>query len=102
MVYERSGGVCEQCGLRSVNVQYHHRRPRGMGGSRAKDTNSASNCVLVCEQCHRFIESYRHEFLERGWLVAQGKSPGETPIWRHSHWVLLDDHGCVIPVKETA
>jgi 5-methylcytosine-specific restriction enzyme A len=34
---------CERCGDWNATVQCHHRRPRGMGGSRAADTNLASN-----------------------------------------------------------
>jgi len=104
LVFERAHGVCEQCGATypTAQYQYHHRRPRGMGGSKATDTNGAANCVLVCQQCHQFIESYRHEFLERGWLVAQGHKPAETPIWRHKQWVLLDDYGYVTPTEEGA
>lgn len=64
-----------------------------MGGSKAADTNTASNCVLLCERCHRFIESYRHEFTQTGWLVKQGKNPAEVPIWMHQQWVYLDNEG---------
>ena len=101
LVYERAHGVCEQCGKTQPAMHYHHRRPRGMGGSKASDTNGAANCVLVCDKCHRFIESYRNEFLERGWLVPQGKKPSEQPIWRHQQWVLLDDYGYVTPAEES-
>lgn len=100
LVHARAQGYCEQCGGRQAAMQYHHRRPRGMGGSKAVDTNGAANCVLVCDKCHRFIESYRHEFTEKGWLVPQGKSPTETPLWRFGHWVLLDDYGYTTPTDE--
>lgn len=102
IVQDRAKGACEQCGEPGFGFQFHHRRPRGMGGSKAADTNTASNCVMVCDRCHRFIESYRHEFQQRGWLVAQGKKPSEQPIWRHKQWVLLDDYGYVTPAEESA
>lgn len=101
LVYQRARGVCEQCGNTQPAMQYHHRRPRGMGGSKAADTNGAANCVLVCDKCHRFIESYRHEFMAKGWLVPQRQSPAETPLWRHGAWVLLDNYGYVTPVEDT-
>lgn len=102
VVEERSGGRCERCGVVRDDMQYHHRRPRGMGGSRQPDTNTAANCVLLCSYDHALIESMRDEYLELGWLVRQGQKPADVPIWRFKKWVLLDDHGCVIPVKETA
>lgn len=102
LVHVRAHGVCEKCGLASHNLQYHHRRPRSMGGSRRKDTNQAANCVLVCLGCHSDIESYRRMSLDTGWLVRQYNKPADVPLWRHSQWVLLDDHGCVLPTKETA
>ena len=36
IVDERRRGRCEMCGL-AVPVVYHHRRPKGMGGSTAPD-----------------------------------------------------------------
>lgn len=98
LVFDRASGVCEQCG-KSGGLQFHHRRPRGAGGSKAPDTNGAANCVYVCLKCHNFIESYRHEFLNSGWLVRQGKSPAETPLWRQGAWVLLDDYGYITPIE---
>jgi len=93
IVQDRAKGSCEQCGTPGFGFQFHHRRPRGMGGSKASDTNTASNCVMVCDRCHRFIESYRKEFTDKGWLVPQGQNPSEMPLWRFGRWVLLDDEG---------
>ena len=98
LVFLRSGGRCERCGLIELAMQYHHRRPRGMGGSRATDTNGAANCVLLCVYCHRDIEAYREAAIDFGFLVPQGKKPAETPLRRHKKWVLLDDFGYVTPV----
>lgn len=101
LVRDRANGRCEQCAQRP-GAQYHHRRPRGMGGSKDPDTNLAANCVFVCDQCHRLMESYRFEYGQRGWLVAQGKKPCETPLWRQGQWVLLDDLGYVTPTDGVA
>ena len=98
LVFLRSGGRCERCGVIRTRVEYHHRRPRGMGGSRATDTNGAANCVLLCIYCHRDIEAYREAAIDFGFLVPQGKKPSETPLRRHKKWVLLDDFGYVTPV----
>ena len=102
LVYLRSGGRCERCGAIRTRVEYHHRRPRGMGGSRATDTNGAANCVLLCVYCHRDIEAYREAAIDFGFLVPQGKKPAETPLRRHKQWVLLDDFGYVMPAEESA
>ena len=102
LVYLRSGGRCERCGVIRIRVEYHHRRPRGMGGSRATDTNGAANCVLLCVYCHRDIEAYREAAIDFGFLVPQGKKPAETPLRRHKQWVLLDDFGYVMPAEESA
>ena len=102
LVFLRSGGRCERCGVIRIRVEYHHRRPRGMGGSRATDTNGAANCVLLCVYCHRDIEAYREAAIDFGFLVPQGKKPAETPLRRHKQWVLLDDFGYVMPAEESA
>lgn len=103
VVTDRAAGRCELCGVTEAGLQYHHRRPRGMGGSRRADTNQASNCALLCPKCHCLIESNRTEAKKRGWLVRQGHNPAQVPVFREGRWVLLDDHGCVVPVpKESA
>lgn len=76
---ERSGGVCERdaCG-RAAHA--HHRRPRGMGGSREWATNSLANLLHVSRKCHDHIESYRSESYDKGWLVKQGVDPMRIPV----------------------
>ena len=102
LVFLRSGGRCERCGVIRTRVEYHHRRPRGMGGSRATDTNGAANCVLLCIYCHSDIEAYREAAIDFGFLVPQRKKPADVPLRRHKQWVLLDDFGYVTPIEESA
>jgi len=83
-------------------LQYHHRRPRGMGGSKAADTNTASNCALLCGFCHAHVEKQRQASLWAGWLVRQGENPAQTPLFLDRRWVFLDDFGYVTPVEESA
>lgn len=97
LVCERAKGCCERCHIATPDMQLHHRRPRGSGGSKAADTNTASNAVLVCARCHRDIESQRKNSLHYGWLVRQGAKPAEIPIWMEWQWVLLTNEGQVIP-----
>lgn len=80
LVKARSGGVCEVCGVAAA-VHMHHRRPRGMGGSRAPSTNTASNLLHLCLACHTAIESAsRTRATSYGWLVpAAVDDPGMVP-----------------------
>jgi len=88
-VANRATQHCERCGEASNAFQWHHRRPRGAGGSKAPDTNTAANCLLLCVRCHAWIESHRSEALHWGWLVPQGTSPEKTPVWIGWRWVFL-------------
>jgi hypothetical protein len=111
LVLTRSAGKCEirspQClvarhGYRVAMLpeherSLHHRRPRGMGGTRRADTHTAANLLLVCGSgvtgCHAYAESHRELAYERGWLVRQGDDPARTPLVLHSgRRVLLDPH----------
>ena len=101
LVFLRAGGRCERCGRPPASwraaFQWHHRRPRGMGGSKAADTNTAANCALLCGYCHAYVETHREGGFEAGWLVRQGEKPTETPLFLNGQWVLLDNYGYVIP-----
>lgn len=92
LVRERAGGWCERCGLKR-GYEFHHRRPRGMGGSRLDDTNVASNALLLDRDCHADIESERAEAINQGWLVTQNHPPIDIPVRYRGAWVYLDDLG---------
>lgn len=103
IVFDRSGGRCERCGCLSWDLQHHHRRPRGAGGTRRLDTNTASACALLCGDCHRHVESHRTQALSDGWLVRQSDSPVVVPVFRLGVWVWLGDDGSITPVaRDTA
>lgn len=92
----RAGGRCERCaGPVPTDAEVHHRIPRGMGGSRNDPRiNLASNLVVLCGKCHRWIESYRDAARADGWLVLRTAEPNATPIESRLHGhVLLDDFG---------
>jgi len=40
--------LCENCGRKSVDI--HHIQPKGMGGSKTKDT--IENLIALCRNCH--------------------------------------------------
>lgn len=85
LVYERAQYFCEldtaSVGpLRGVDHHIHHRRPRRAGGSRAADTNSPSNLMLLCPPCHEVIEIQRADAYAGGWLLHAGQDPAQVPV----------------------
>ena len=94
-ITRRASGMCEICFFYAAE-HIHHRRPRGVGGSKAPDTNTAANGLALCTECHSWVESNRTKALELGWLVRQGHNPAEMPVWIGWRWVLLCDDGTVI------
>ena len=94
-VLNRATQHCEACGQASNAYQWHHRRPRGAGGSKASDTNTSANCLLLCPPCHALIESRREFAIDRGWLVRQGFDPAEVPVIYQCSWAILDADGGV-------
>jgi len=95
IIQERSQGVCEFCG-KQRGVEIHHRRPRGAGGSKRADTNTASNGLHLCSECHRWAESHRTEALLAGVLVLQIDSPLKAAVLYRGTYVHLDDAGNLV------
>ncbi|AXQ65196.1 HNH endonuclease [Gordonia phage Schmidt] len=92
VVQERAAGICERCGFRQWQ-QLHHRRPRGMGGTRSKAANAPSNLLAVCFGCHSEIEANRQDSLENGWLVRQAADPEQIPVKYRGTLKVLDNFG---------
>ena len=94
----RSLGLCELCG-REWATNWHHRKNRSQGG-----TNELSNALHLCGSgttgCHGMVTEHPIEAFDNGWSVRSRFVPAETPVKRQGLWVLLDDHGCVIPVTK--
>lgn len=89
IVLARSGGHCERggellLGEPGVGYSVHHRRPRGMGGSRRHNVTSPVNLVALCGSgttgCHGAVESNREAAYEAGWLVCQAADPALIPV----------------------
>lgn len=84
IIVARAGECCERCGLHARGGSIHHRRPRGMGGTKDPAAATAANGVLLCGSgttgCHGWVESHRAEALAQGWLVRQGVDPAIVPI----------------------
>lgn len=101
VVADRSNGLCEVCGSARPQ-EHHHRRGRGMGGTRRADSATASADLHACRDCHRLIESHRNLALLLGWAVPQTLSPASTPVLYRGEWVVLDDLGGWTPVERAA
>lgn len=88
---ERSRGGCELCGHRATNV--HHRKPRGMGGTRQSDIHALTNLLHLCGTgttgCHGAIEADRARAHQYGWLVSQWQDPAQVPVRIPGGWVYL-------------
>lgn len=91
IIAERSGGVCEICGLAPV-TDAAHRKPRSQGG-----LWSPSNLLASCRPCHAGNHSQPIKAVQNGWHLAMGSEPLEEPttlciegVFRK---VILDDLG---------
>lgn len=71
LVMRRARMRCQKCGknLASGGGDIHHRRPRGMGGTHDTTVNLPENLMLLCRDCHRWVEENRLEAKRRGYLL---------------------------------
>lgn len=81
----RAGNRCERCGGRLdtwSGMSVHHRRPRGMGGTRRPDT--MANLLVLCGSgttgCHGEVEANRFWARGAGLLVSQQRDPADVPV----------------------
>lgn len=93
LIRKRSKDRCEMCGAIALYHQVHHRRPRGMGGSKDPASGTAANGLWVHPSCHTKIESDREQAYAKGYLVHQGKDPAKVPVKIGRFWYLLDENG---------
>lgn len=85
-VWTRSLFCCERCGRHTPSGEggIHHRRPRGMGGTRNPVINRVSNLMWLCGSgttgCHGWVESHRAEAVESGWIVQGNRNPADVSV----------------------
>lgn len=103
-VAERAGGCCERCGKKiTADYSIHHRKPRGMGGTKDPKANSPSNLVLLCgsattpDGCHTGVERFRASAMTTGFIVARTADPETVPIKMWSGWWILKPDGTRLP-----
>lgn len=96
----RDGGRCVRCGMPvpAGEGSIHHRRPRGMGGTRRRGAGLASNGLLLCGSgttgCHGWVESHREEARRLGMLVPLSGDPVMSPVrYWDGEWYMLGDRG---------
>lgn len=89
---------CRRCG--KSTWQIHHRKPRGMGGTRDPLVNSPANLVLLCGSgttgCHGWVEQHRTEARQQGWLVSQHADPRYQPIDHEGRLTFLTEDGTAV------
>jgi 5-methylcytosine-specific restriction enzyme A len=75
--------VCARCGM-GRDLQIHHRKPRGMGGTKDPAINLPSNLIALCLRCHDWVERNRRDAFALGLLVGQADDPATIPVqtWR--------------------
>jgi len=101
--YIRDEESCVRCGQglrwedRGHGWSMHHRRPRGMGGSKDPALALPSNALTLCESgttgCHGWVETHRDEALEAGLLVSKWDDPGDIPVLYRGELRLLTAWG---------
>jgi 5-methylcytosine-specific restriction enzyme A len=98
IIKERAGERCEMCGVRCEAGQIHHRQPRGMGGSKERESRSAANGLYLHERCHFKIERNRSDGYQKGWLVHKWETSEDKPVLMWDGWKILGADGSLTPV----
>lgn len=89
---------CWHCG-ETDDLQMHHRRNRGMGGSKSLDR--FDNLIRVCAWLNYAMESdaaVASEARDKGWKLGQWDG-FDTPVYDQAlgRWFLLDQFGNKFP-----
>lgn len=97
-IYQAGDFRCIGCGRTDLNT--HHRRRRGMGGTSERLIGHPANGVPLCGSgtvgCHAWAHSNHRDALQLGWNLPDDGDPFRIPFydmrfgWRL--WVLADDH----------
>lgn len=85
-VLDRDRCKCRRCGVDITHRMYsiHHRKPRGMGGTKDPRADSPGNLLTLCGTgttgCHGWVESHRAEAYAQGWLVRSYDDLATVPV----------------------
>lgn len=99
-VLERDHNLCVRCG-RSGDLDVHHRRPRGSGGTSLPLISfGQANLLSLCRPCHQDVTVNPAVARERGWSVLSTTDPAVTPVWLAGRgWSYLRPDGSVAPAE---
>lgn len=99
-VLDRDEFTCQRCGEYVGpfgDFSIHHRRPRGMGGTKRPESNLPANLLTLCGTgttgCHGWVESHRTSAVADGLLVSQHADPEQIPVHTYRGKVLLSNDG---------
>lgn len=95
LVMDRDGYRCQRCGT-DQHLEVQHRIPRGAGGTSLEHVAfGVANGVTVCRGCHLFVEQWREEAMDQGWLITRfgDVDPASMPILTVNGWELLAGDG---------
>ena len=98
-VVERAKGNCEICGKAVGDPNIHHRRPRGMGGTKRVSTGSPANALYLHAGCHAWVEVNRSASIDMGYLIRQKQEATEVAFLHHEGWMYLTDDGRYIEAE---
>lgn len=105
LVIDRDDHCCVVCSRWAEGGSIHHRRPKGIGGSRRGDTNTPPNLVLLCGSgttgCHSRVHSEPAWSEPLGLLLRQWDDPALRPVRWHGGMVLLTATGGVVSQEVT-
>lgn len=114
LIRARDRDGCALCGFtvagkRGIAWSVHHRKPRGMGGTKDPAISSPANGVLLhgsgVTQCHGKVEANRVGYTDAGFLIGRNSRhlPWDVAIVHAVHGtVLLLDDGTVRDWLEAA
>lgn len=80
-IWQRDGSKCCRCGHAVWQGDVHHRRGRGSGGrdSHEEWIDDGSNLILVCRDCHDWIEFGDPALAKSSGLrLTHGQLPSDT------------------------
>lgn len=80
LVWHRDGGQCCRCGVAVWDGDIHHRKSRKMGGANAREEwiNSAGNLMLLCRDCHDWIEAEPDDARAAGYRLDVHQLPDDV------------------------
>lgn len=80
IVQGRAFGRCERCLAVELCGDLHHRRPKGLGGSKAVDRHDVANLVHLCRSCHRWAHGNPTAAAAAGFLVPRSSGQHFTAV----------------------